>query len=147
MSAQHICLLSLIVVNIFPLALNRIITQISAILENHQSMEVYINQIESSQKLKRTGFDINEMWVGSLLLDGLPNTFCPTIKVVEHCMAITTDSFKTKFLDMRRWGERNGRNGALRSNETGCRIHNQKSLLVATASLKNNVCRLNVRDN
>lgn len=104
--------------NIFPLVLNRIITQISAILENHQSMEVYIIQIESSQKLKRTGFDINEMWVGSLLLDGLPNTFCPTIKVVEHCMAITTDSFKTKFLDMRRWGERNGRNGAFAVNIT-----------------------------
>nr|CAI5819445.1 unnamed protein product [Callosobruchus analis] len=48
-------------------------TLISARLDNHDNMESYINQIvETSQKLRRTGFKIDEEWVGSLLLAGLP---------------------------------------------------------------------------
>lgn len=58
---------------------------ISARLENHESMESYINQVvETSQKLKRAGFDIGEEWVGSLLLAGLPERFEPMIMAIEH---------------------------------------------------------------
>ena len=77
-------------------------TLISARLDNHESMESYINQIvETSQKLKRTGFKIDEEWIGSLLLAGLPEKFAPMIMAVEHSgINITTDSIKTKLLDM-----------------------------------------------
>lgn len=60
-------------------------TLISARLENHSSMGAYINQVvETSQKLRRTGFNIDEEWVGSLLLAGLPERFAPMIMAVEH---------------------------------------------------------------
>lgn len=77
-------------------------TLISARLENHDSMESYVNQVvETSQKLRRTGFKIDEEWIGSLLLAGLPERFAPMIMAVEHSgISITTDSIKTKLLDM-----------------------------------------------
>lgn len=75
---------------------------ISLRLENCESMESYVNQlVETSQKLRRTGFNIDEEWIGSLLLAGLPERFAPMIMAVEHSgIAITTDAIKTKLLDM-----------------------------------------------
>lgn len=77
-------------------------TLISARLENHDSMESYITQVvETSQKLKRTGFNIDDEWVGSLLLAGLPPKYSPMIMAVEHSgIKITTDAIKSKLLDM-----------------------------------------------
>lgn len=93
-------------------------TLISSRLENHQSMESYINQIvETSQKLRRTGFKIDEEWVGSLLLAGLPEKFAPMIMAVEHSgINITSDSIKTKLLDMQTDGGSSGNNGAFAAN-------------------------------
>ena len=75
---------------------------ISLRLENCDSMESYVNQVvDTSQKLRRTGFNIDENWIGSLLLAGLPEKFAPMIMAVEHSgIDITTDSIKTKLLDM-----------------------------------------------
>lgn len=77
-------------------------TLISARLENHESMEAYINQVaETFQKVRRTGFKIHEEWVGSLLLAGLPEKYAPMVMAVEHSgINITTDSIKTKLLNM-----------------------------------------------
>lgn len=71
-------------------------------LENSESMESYVNQvIEVSQKLRRTGFSINEEWVGSLLLAGLPERYSPLLMAIEHSgIHIGTDSIKAKLMDM-----------------------------------------------
>lgn len=77
-------------------------TLISLRLDNCDSMEAYVNQvIETSQKLRKTGFNIDETWVGSLLLAGLPEKFAPMIMAIEHAgISISADSIKTKLLDM-----------------------------------------------
>ena len=44
---------------------------ISMRLENCDTMASYVNQlVETAQKLRGTGFQINEEWIGSLLLAG-----------------------------------------------------------------------------
>lgn len=77
-------------------------TLISIRLENCDSMTAYITQlIDTAHKLKGTGFDINEEWVGSLLLAGLPEKFSPMIMAIEHSgIAISADVIKTKLMDM-----------------------------------------------
>lgn len=77
-------------------------TLISTRLDNCDSMSAYVNQIvETSQRLRGTGFNIDDEWVGSLLLAGLPERFMPMIMAIEHSgIMITTDSIKTKLLDM-----------------------------------------------
>lgn len=86
---------------------------ISLRLECCESMESYVNQVvETSQKLRRTGFKIDEEWVGSLLLAGLPEKFAPMIMAVEHSgITITTDTIKTKLLDMQIDGASGGSSG------------------------------------
>lgn len=83
---------------------------ISLRLNNCENMESYVNQvIETAQKLRKTNFDISEEWIGSLLLAGLPEKFSPMLMAIEHAgIAITTDSIKSKLLDM----EIDGANGS-----------------------------------
>ncbi|XP_048525813.1 uncharacterized protein LOC125505644 [Dendroctonus ponderosae] len=58
---------------------------ISLRLDNCQSMDNYANQvIESAQRLRRTGFKMDDEWVGSLILAGLPDRYSPMIKAIEH---------------------------------------------------------------
>lgn len=75
---------------------------ISIRLENCENMTNYVTQIvETSQRLSGTGFAINDEWVGSLLLAGLPERFMPMIMAIEHFgIQITADSIKTKQHDM-----------------------------------------------
>lgn len=75
---------------------------ISIRLENSENMTNYVTQIvETSQRLSGTGFAINDEWIGSLLLAGLPERFMPMIMAIEHSgIKITADSIKTKLLDM-----------------------------------------------
>lgn len=70
--------------------------------DNCSSMTSYVTQIiDTAQKLSGTGFEINEEWVGSLLLAGLPEKFAPMIMAIEHSgIAINSDVIKTKLLDM-----------------------------------------------
>ncbi|KAG6454155.1 hypothetical protein O3G_MSEX008511 [Manduca sexta] len=70
--------------------------------ENCSSMTSYVTQIiDTAQKLSGTGFEINDLWTGSLLLAGLPDRFSPMIMAIEHSgIPITADSIKTKLLDM-----------------------------------------------
>ncbi|KAG5863728.1 hypothetical protein JTB14_017929 [Gonioctena quinquepunctata] len=72
---------------------------ISIRLENCDSMECYITQlIETAQKLKGTGFQIDDSWIGSLLLAGLPEKYAPIIMAIEHSgIQLTVDSIKTKY--------------------------------------------------
>lgn len=75
---------------------------ISIRLETCESMTSYVTQlVDTAQKLKGTGFEINDEWVGSLLLAGLPEKFSPMIMAIEHSgMMISADAIKTKLLDM-----------------------------------------------
>lgn len=77
-------------------------TLISIRLENCTSMTTYVTQIiEASQKLGGTGFNINDEWVGSLLLAGLTEKFSPMIMAIEHSgIAISADAIKTKLMDL-----------------------------------------------
>lgn len=88
-------------------------TLISLRLESSDSMESYVNHvIETAQKLRRTGFRIDEEWVGSLLLAGLPERFSPMIMAIEHSgIPIKTDSIKSKLLDMDTDGRCGSRTG------------------------------------
>lgn len=48
-----------------------------------------------------TGFIINDEWVSSLLLAGLPEWFSSMIMAIEHSgVKITTNTIKTKLLDI-----------------------------------------------
>jgi hypothetical protein len=75
---------------------------ISIRLETCESMIVYVTQlVETAQKLKGTGFEISDEWIGSLLLAGLPEKFSPMIMAIEHSgMSLSADAIKTKLLDM-----------------------------------------------
>lgn len=75
---------------------------ISIRLDNCSSMTSYVTQIiETGQKLCGTGFAINDEWVGSLLLAGLPEKFSPMIMAIEHSgIQVTADAIKSKLLDM-----------------------------------------------
>lgn len=77
-------------------------TLISIRLENSDSMTSYVSQVvETAQRLKGTGFEINEEWIASLLLAGLPERFEPMIMAIEHSgLAVSADVIKTKLLDM-----------------------------------------------
>ena len=83
---------------------------ISTRLENCDSMVNYVSQVvETGQKLRGTGFNIDDEWIGSLLLAGLPEKFSPKIMAIEHSgIAISTDSIKTKLLDMEYDVSKNG---------------------------------------
>ena len=75
---------------------------ISIRLESCENMTGYVTQIvETAQRLSGTGFRINDEWIGSLLLAGLPERFMPMIMAIEHSgIQITADTIKTKLLDM-----------------------------------------------
>lgn len=75
---------------------------ISIRLENCDTMTTYVTQlVETASRLKGTGFEINDEWIGSLLLAGLPDKFAPMIMAIEHSgMSISSDAIKSKLLDM-----------------------------------------------
>lgn len=53
---------------------------ITTTLENCQNIEDYVNRIMSAaHKLRNISFDINDEWLGTLLLAGLPEVYKPMI--------------------------------------------------------------------
>ncbi|GBP23664.1 hypothetical protein EVAR_80281_1 [Eumeta japonica] len=75
-------------------------TLISIRLDNCETMTSYVSQmLETAQRLKGTGFEINEEWIGSLFLAGLPEKFAPMIMAIEHSgIAINSASSKRNCL-------------------------------------------------
>lgn len=101
---------------------------ISIRLEDCESMGAYVTQIvDTAQKLKGTGFQINDEWIGSLLLTGLTERFAPMIMAIEHSgIIISTDVIKSKLLDMSsEVDSHNGTNNAFLSK--GWQQRNKKS--------------------
>ena len=63
--------------------------------------ELCESDYENGQKLCGTGFNIDNKWIGSLLIAGLHDKFSPMIMAIEHWgITITMDSIKNKLLDM-----------------------------------------------
>ncbi|KAL0860331.1 hypothetical protein ABMA27_009736 [Loxostege sticticalis] len=73
---------------------------ITTTLENCQSIEEYVNKImTTAHKLRNIGFLVDDEWLGTLLLAGLPEMYQPMIMAIESSgVAITADSVKTKLL-------------------------------------------------
>lgn len=69
-------------------------------LEDCSSVEDYVSQIvTTSQKLGSIGFDVNDEWLGCLLLKGLPEAYRPMIMSLGSCgKKLSADSIKMKLL-------------------------------------------------
>ncbi|KAJ0169236.1 hypothetical protein K1T71_015266 [Dendrolimus kikuchii] len=73
---------------------------ITTTLDTCQNVEEYVNKIISTaHKLRNIGFKVDEEWLGTLLLAGLPDQYKPMIMALESSgVAITADLIKTKLL-------------------------------------------------
>jgi hypothetical protein len=83
-------------------------------LESSDSMNQYISQMfETANKLNGIGFPVDDEWLGSILLAGLPNEFAPMIMGLESSGAkITSDLIKSKLLDSEYNAKSNGSGSA-----------------------------------
>lgn len=75
-------------------------TLITTKLDECDNMEDFVNKIISTaHKLKGAGMDINDEWIGTLLLAGLSVRFEPMIMAIENSgIKISSDQIKTKLL-------------------------------------------------
>ncbi|XP_052757808.1 uncharacterized protein LOC113516220 [Galleria mellonella] len=73
---------------------------ITTTLESCQNVEVYVNKVmTTAHKLRNISFDVNDEWLGTLLLAGLPDDYKPMIMALESSgVPISADSVKTKLL-------------------------------------------------
>ncbi|GBP67662.1 Probable RNA-directed DNA polymerase from transposon BS [Eumeta japonica] len=69
-------------------------------LETSTSVEDYVNKIMSSaHKLRNIGFSVDDEWLGTLMLAGLPDEYKPMIMGIESSgVKISADLIKTKLL-------------------------------------------------
>lgn len=96
---------------------------ISIRLEDCESMTFYVTQIvDTAHKLRGTGFQITDEWIGCLLLAGLTEKFSPMIMAIEHSgMTVSTDVIKSKLLEMSAEVGNAGARSEPRGNATGVR--------------------------
>lgn len=75
-------------------------TLITTTLENSNSVEDYINKIMSTaHKLRSINFKVDDEWLGTLLLAGLPESYKPMLMALESSgITISADIVKTKIL-------------------------------------------------
>lgn len=75
-------------------------TLITTQLDQCKNMEDYVNRIISNaHKLRGAGMDINDEWIGTLLLAGLNERYEPMIMAIENSgVAISSDQIKIKLL-------------------------------------------------
>lgn len=73
---------------------------ITTTLDSCQNIEEYVTKIMSTaHKLRNISFDVNDEWLGTLLLAGLPEVYNPMIMALESSgVPITADAVKTKLL-------------------------------------------------
>ena len=79
-------------------------------LENCASIDEYVNIIiTTAHKLNRINMEVNDEWIGALLLAGLPSSYKPMIMAIESSgIKITADAIKTKLLQEIKWGDNTG---------------------------------------
>lgn len=75
-------------------------------LENHASMEDYVNETMAiSQKLVDIGHDIDDEFLGVILLSGLTAEYDPMVMAIENTsVKITSDLIKSKLLQDVKYG-------------------------------------------
>ncbi|EZA53119.1 hypothetical protein X777_07416 [Ooceraea biroi] len=75
-------------------------TLVTTQLEKCKNVEEYVNVImTTAHKLDGVGFKVPDVWIGTLLLAGLPDMYRPMIMGLENSgMDITADLVKTKLL-------------------------------------------------
>lgn len=73
---------------------------INTSLESSNGIEDYISKIMSAaHKLRSINFDINDEWLGTLMLAGLPDQYKPMMMGLENSgVSISADLIKTKLL-------------------------------------------------
>ncbi|KAL0830005.1 hypothetical protein ABMA28_003463 [Loxostege sticticalis] len=73
---------------------------INTTLETSTSVEDYVNKILSAaHKLRNISFQVDDEWLGTLMLAGLPDEYKPMIKGIESSgVKISADLIKTKHL-------------------------------------------------
>ncbi|GBP77064.1 Retrovirus-related Pol polyprotein from transposon TNT 1-94 [Eumeta japonica] len=73
---------------------------INTTLETSESVESYVNKIMSSaHKLRNINFNVDDEWLGTLMLAGLPDSYKPMIMGIESSgVKINADLIKTKLL-------------------------------------------------
>ncbi|CAG4974189.1 unnamed protein product [Colias eurytheme] len=73
---------------------------INTTLETSENVESYINKIMSAaHKLRNIKFKVDDEWLGTLMLAGLPDTYKPMIMGIESSgVNISADLIKTKLL-------------------------------------------------
>ncbi|XP_018403755.1 PREDICTED: retrovirus-related Pol polyprotein from transposon TNT 1-94 [Cyphomyrmex costatus] len=94
-------------------------------LGNCATVDEYVNTIiTTAHKLNGIGFKVNEEWIGSLLLAGLPEEYKPMIKGLESSgTPITGDTIKTKLLQ----DIKVEKTGKVADSETALHIKTQKN--------------------
>lgn len=73
---------------------------INTTLESSNSVEDYVSKImNTAHKLRNIGFDVNDEWLGTLMLAGLPDEYKPMIMGLESSgIQISADSVKSKLI-------------------------------------------------
>ncbi|CAH2083649.1 unnamed protein product [Euphydryas editha] len=73
---------------------------VNTTLESSGNVESYVNKImTTAHKLRNIGFEVNDEWLGTLMLAGLPDVYAPMIMGLESSGAtISADLIKTKLL-------------------------------------------------
>lgn len=74
-------------------------------LEEIGSVEDYVDElVTTSQNLSEIGFEVNDQWLASLLLKGLPEYYNPMIMGLQASgIELTTDTVKAKILQDVKW--------------------------------------------
>lgn len=70
-------------------------------MDNVRPMQCYVNEIVStSNKLSGIGFNIDDEWLGAIMLAGLTDEYKPPIMSLEGSgIKLIADSIKQKLLD------------------------------------------------
>lgn len=73
---------------------------INTTLDSSNSVEDYVSKImNTAHKLRNIGFDVNDEWLGTLMLAGLPEEYKPMIMGLESSgIKISADSVKSKLI-------------------------------------------------
>lgn len=95
------------------------------------SMEDYVNQVMSTaHQLIGVGFKIPDLWIGMILLAGLPEEYRPMIMALENSgVNITGDYIKTKLLQEQPLSSNRSNNQAFATNK-----RNEKKVQAETSA-------------
>lgn len=104
---------------------------ITTTLENSRDVDDYVTKIMSTaHKLRNIKFNIDDEWLGTLMLAGLPETYKPMIMGLESSgIKINADSIKTKLLQEVQCSESTAfftRRPAVHENHSTAKVHTHK---------------------